>query len=158
MTGRLLLWFSPLVALSLALVACSGGTGTSQEASQQRTTESTPAMPAAAPTPTGPQIIEVKAGERSSNDYYFEPKQIVVQPGVIRVRLVNEGPEREHTFSVKNKTGEDELVRSDRVAVGQTATIEFTIQEEGTYEFVCVLRGHADRGQRGTLVVRRAAQ
>jgi uncharacterized cupredoxin-like copper-binding protein len=69
--------------------------------------------------------------------------------------MTNDGPERPHTFVVKNKSGDGDLFKSDRVPVGEPVTLEFSVMEEGTYEVYCSLPGHADRGQRGTLTVSR---
>ena len=138
--------------LLLAAGAACGGSDDTKES----TTESTPAVTAAAvattaPTPAGPQVIEIKAG-----DYYFEPKDLTARPGSISVKMTNDGPERPHTFVVRNLNKDGDLVKSERVQVGQSATIEFTVSEEGTYEVYCSLQGHADRGQVGSLTVKRA--
>jgi uncharacterized cupredoxin-like copper-binding protein len=54
---------------------------------------------------------------------------------------------------VKNLNGEGELFTSDRFENGQTGNFEFTVSQPGTYQILCVVRGHADRGQTGTLTV-----
>ncbi len=79
-----------------------------------------------------------------------------MRPGAVVVTMTNEGPERPHTFVVKNKSGDGDLAKTERVAQGQMATLEFNVTEEGTYEVYCNLPGHADRGQRGTLTVSRS--
>lgn len=110
--------------------------------------------PTPAPTPpptTAPaqaQSVDVKAGE-----WYFEPAQIAVQAGTVTFNLVNNGPDRPHTFGIRNPSGGSDLVRSGQVPVGRSVTIQTDLQS-GTYEFYCSLPGHADRGQRGTLTVR----
>lgn len=109
------------------------------------------AAPTAAPAPAGPQAINVKAG-----DYFYEPKEFSVRPGAVTVTMSNDGPERPHTFVVRNLNGSGELAKIDRVNVGTTATLEFTLAEEGTYQVLCTLPGHADRGQTATFVVKRA--
>ena len=131
-------------------VPAQSATAATGAQSVERTQAAAPAAAATtAPTPAGPQVIEIKSG-----DYYFEPKDVAVRPGVIAVQFANAGPERPHTFVVKNKDGNGDLFKSDRVAVNQSATLEFTVSEEGTYELYCSLPGHADRGQVGTLTVR----
>ena len=105
-----------------------------------------------APPLAEPQVVAVKAG-----DYYFEPTEYTVRPGTVSVQFTNAGPERPHTFAVKNKSGDGDLFKSERVAVGATQTLEFAVPEEGTYQLYCSLMGHADRGQTGTLTVRRTA-
>jgi plastocyanin len=100
-------------------------------------------------TPAGPQAVEIKMG-----DYFYEPKDVTVRPGTVRVTLPNSGPERPHTYAVKKLDGSADLFRSERVNTGDTQTVEFTVTEPGTYQVYCTLPGHADRGQTGTLVVR----
>lgn len=106
-------------------------------------------QPPAAATPAPVQNIQVRAG-----DYYFEPKEITVRLGQVSFIIANDGPERPHTFAIRNRSGSGDLVRSSRLEVGQSGTVQAEFREAGTYEFYCTLPGHADRGQRGTLTVR----
>lgn len=154
-------------ALTLAAASACGSDDDKDAGGTQNSTQATtaagapPATQAGAATSaatqaagaanTAPQAITVKSG-----DYFYEPKDIRVRPGKIVVTMPNEGPERPHTFTVKNKSGSGDLFKSERVNQGQTATLEFEIMEEGTYELYCNLPGHADRGQRGTLTVARS--
>ncbi len=87
-------------------------------------------------------------------DYYFEPRALAVRAGTITVQITNVGPDRPHTFNVRSPGGGD-IVRSGRIEVNQSGAVTFPIEEPGTYEFYCVLPGHADRGQRGALTVTR---
>jgi uncharacterized cupredoxin-like copper-binding protein len=164
--NRLILAMTAALALAAA-TACGGSdddkdSGSTQNISQATTDAGAPpatqaAVATSAPTQAAavtsaqPQAITVKAG-----DYFYEPKEISVRPGTIVVTMPNEGPERPHTFTVRNKSGSGDLFKSERVNQGQTATLEFEIMEEGTYELYCNLPGHADRGQRGTLTVSRS--
>ena len=153
------------VALIAVLSACGGSddddtasdaTAAPQATSAAATTAATSA-PAAAATPAPTQAAAVPtAFTIRSGDYFYEPKEFRARPGVITVTMTNDGPERPHTFNVKNRSGDGDLAKSERVNVGGTATLEFTIMEEGTYEVYCSLPGHADRGQRGTLTVSRS--
>ncbi|MGD9891724.1 MAG: cupredoxin domain-containing protein [Dehalococcoidia bacterium] len=174
MAKRLIL---PLIAgliLTAGLAAC----GSDDDADTATSTQSTPAVTssagdssaAAAPTtaaaaataapttvaestaaaPAGPQALNIKAGE-----YFYDPQDLRVKPGTVALTMTNDGPERPHTFVVKNKSGDGDLFKSERVPVGGPVTLEFTVMEEGTYEVYCNLPGHADRGQRGTLTVSR---
>ena len=160
MRKGLILGLLASAVLSLAVSACGGSddkTETSSDSPQATTAAATTAAgaPAAAattaPAPAAPQAFTVKAGE-----YYFEPQDFRVRPGAVVVTMTNEGPERPHTFVVKNKSGDGDLAKTERVAQGQMATLEFNVTEEGTYEVYCNLPGHADRGQRGTLTVSRS--
>ena len=151
MNTRVLGRLAAAVVLAVLLAGCGGGDDTNESA---QATAAAPAAPTAvaaataAPTPAGPQVLEVKAG-----DYYFEPKDLTVKPGAVVIKLSNAGPERQHTFHVRNKSGDGDLAKSERLDVGASGTVEFTLTEAGTYEIYCSLRGHADRGQKGTLTV-----
>lgn len=155
MRAGIVLRLIAVATLALMLAGCGGA----DEADEKKETaaENTPAAATAAaavttaPTPAGPQILEIKTG-----DYFYEPKDITVRPGAVAIKLNNEGPERRHTFNIKNKGGDGDLVTSERIEVGQSLTVEFTITEEGTYETYCSLPGHADRGHTGTLTVKRS--
>lgn len=160
------------VALATTLTGCGSADDASDAASSAATTVATTAARAgeaaataaagagsaaatavqsadrATPTASAPQAVEIKMG-----DYFFDPKDVTVRPGTIRVTLPNSGPERPHTFVVKQKDGNGDLFRSERVNTGDTQTVEFTITEPGTYPIYCALPGHADRGQTGTLIV-----
>src|SRR5437867_4329382 len=78
----------------------------------------------------GSQVIDMRAGE-----YFFQPDALVIRPGPVRVQITNAG-ERIHSFSVKDGRGRD-VVTSDRTPPGGSATIDFTLMEEGTYEYYC---------------------
>lgn len=139
-----------VVAAAMLVPLFLAGCGGSDTASSTSTAnEATPASAAAAvATPVPPQVLEIRAG-----DYFFEPKDVSVRTGAVRVTLSNSGPERPHTWVIKTLNGGGDLARTDRIAVGGSGTIEFTVSEPGTYEVYCSLPGHADRGQRGTLTV-----
>jgi len=130
-----------LVALALVaafLVACGSG-GEDNGGSEPQ-----------APVASGGNVsnITVRAG-----DWYFEPNNFRVTTGTVRVTFTSVGPMFPHTFSVKNLNGEGELFTSDRFENGTNGTFEFTVSQPGTYQVICVIRGHVDRGQTGTLTV-----
>ncbi len=163
MGKRLILGLLAGAALSAALTACGGGddntetrdaatpAATSAAATGAGTSAPAAAATSAPATPAAPQAVTIKAG-----DYFFDPKDFRVRPGTVTVTMTNEGPERPHTFVVKNRSGDGDLVKTERTNVNQSTTLEFTLMEEGTYEVYCNLPGHADRGQRGTLTVSRS--
>ena len=112
---------------------------------------STPTAPAA-PTTATVQEITIRGLERGE-EYVFDPQTVNVRPGTVRVNFINDGPERPHSFVVKNKAGDADIINSDRVELGQSKMLEFTVTEQGAYKFVCTIRGHEDRGMTGTLNV-----
>ncbi|MGH2587543.1 MAG: plastocyanin/azurin family copper-binding protein [Dehalococcoidia bacterium] len=170
MRNRLFLGLTAAFALAAFAVACGSDddsdttssegsaaatsvatTGASSAASDPYGAASPAAAATTAPQPAAPQAITVNAG-----DYFYAPTDFQVRPGTVVVTMTNEGPERPHTFTIKNQTGDGDLFKSDRVPVGgEPVTLEFAVTEEGTYELYCNLPGHADRGQRGTLTVSR---
>lgn len=137
---RFLLLIPVALVLAASIVACGGDDD-----------DDTPAATATSGVAVA-QEITIRAGERGE-EYYFDPKQLNLKVGAVKVTFINAGPERGHTFNIKNKTGEGELFNSEQVATGQTATLTFTLAEDGTYQFLCINRGHADRGQQGTITV-----
>lgn len=147
------------LALPLALVACSTNASSpgGSAPSTQGQTSPAPAVTAVAASP-GPQVIEVKTGDKEGG-YFQDPATITVRPGTIRMTLVNQSAERPHNLVLKDKSGKEIAKTSaDRVQPGQQDTFQFTIQDEGTYDLICTLPGHADRGARSTFVVQKAAQ
>lgn len=141
---RLLLLLPLALGLMAATaIACGGG-------------DDEPSSPPAQAQPTTPAVQEITVrGIESGEQYLFDPKTINVRPGTVRVNFVNAGVERPHTFVVKNKAGDGDVVNSDRVELGQSKTLEFTLTEEGTYKLLCTIRGHEDRGMVGTVNVSR---
>ena len=135
-----------LTVLSLFVLGCGG------DDDNGSATNGTAAQPDVPPA-TAMQQVTVKGGERDDNDYYFEAKNITVRPGNVRLTLDNVGPQRPHSIEVKNLSGDGSIAKVDRVEVGQSATLEFTVTQPGTYQLVCNIRGHIDRGMTGTLTV-----
>jgi plastocyanin len=127
------------------LIAC-GGSSKSSSPPDSATT-----APSAASTQ--PQVIEVKAVE-NGNTYAFSPNVLSAKPGPVLVRYTNpDGNARAHTFELKTVDGSADIVKSDEVQPGQTVELTFTMPADGTYAFLCYMRGHADRGQTGSFNV-----
>lgn len=120
---------------------------------------------------TGVQEITVTAF-----DLGFRPDEVAVEAGkTVRLTFVNEGG-MEHDIEVTNLTStgitsvEQPAALSDRAAAlleekteagipyaaadgGETMVIEFLPSEEGQYEMLCLVPGHAQAGMRGTFTV-----
>ena len=135
-----------ITALTLLVLACGGGNdgnGGGGNGSGAEVDE----PPAAAGG--APQNLTMRAG-----DWYFDPNSFSVRAGVpVTVTFQSVGPMFAHTFNIKNLNGEGELFSSDRFENGTTGTLTFTISQPGSYQFICLVRGHAERGQTGTLTV-----
>lgn len=94
------------------------------------------------------QAINVELG-----DWFFEPATWNVRTGSVTFNMRNSSPERRHTMSVRNLSGGGVLAESEELEAGQSGTFTFNVTAPGSYEVFCRIRGHEDRGQKGTLVV-----
>ena len=156
-----------VLVLALLIAGCGGSddqetrdtaapSAPAQTAAEVTTIAAATATSAAAvATPSGPQVIEITAGEEGGS-FYVTPKDVTVRPGAVTIKLTNAGPERRHNIAVRTKSGHGDLAKTATVAAGESATVEFTLTEEGTYETYCSVPGHADRGAKGTLTVQRS--
>jgi uncharacterized cupredoxin-like copper-binding protein len=141
-----------LIALSLGLVAC-GGSDDDDNGGGSPSTASTPQNDGSSGSSGGAaQEVTVTAGERGEQ-YYFTVNNTNLKAGKVKVTLNNAGPERPHTFVVKTLDGNGNIAELDQVEPTKTGTLEFELPAAGSYQFMCELRGHADRGQKGTFTV-----
>lgn len=158
---KLLVLPAALIALSFGLVACGGSDdddddggssspGTSATAQNDGPTSSS--SPASGGSSSGTQEVSVRAGERG-DQYFFEVSNTSLKTGKVKVTLNNAGPERPHTFVVKKLDGSGNLAELKQVDPNTSGTLEFDLTSAGTYQFQCDLRGHADRGQKGSFTV-----
>lgn len=90
----------------------------------------------------GGSVVEVKGWE-----FAFGPREVVVKPGAVTLRLRNTG--RFGHNLVIEELGKGTTV----IAPGETVDLSVTLRE-GTYTIYCAVRGHRDQGMEGTLVVR----
>lgn len=178
MTGRTILRCMMAGALALTLSACSGddndnGTSASPSPAAQATTAATSggstgataaATTAAAATATSAaagttapggtaaaSTLTIRAGEQG-DAFFFEPKDVTARAGRITLNFTNAGPQRRHTYVIRDSAGQ-EVFKSNEVEPNNSQTAEFTIAQAGQYTVLCVLPGHANRGQQGTLTV-----
>ena len=158
---KLLVLPAALLVLGLGILGCSssddddGGGGTSSEPTRSATAQND--GPVSSSTAQGGgstatvQAVSVRASE-NGNAYSFEVSNSNLKTGKVKVTLTNAGPERPHTFVVKKSDGTN-LAEISETQPGGTGTVEFDLTAAGTYQFQCDLRGHADRGQRGSFTV-----
>lgn len=151
--------------LAAVAVACGGGGSKSSSSSAPSgkgpdvaATQPAASAPASAGTSapassaaSGVQKVALKAGE-DGEKYFFSQSQVNVKAGQVEVDLTNDGPNRPHNFVVKKLDGSD-LASMDRLNPGQSNSVTFTLSAPGTYQFICSLPGHADRGAKGMFVV-----
>lgn len=128
---RLLAGFGASIALVLALSAC----GSDSEAS---TTQGLMAMD------SGP-VQEVRL---AMGDFFYEPKEITLEPGNVRFLLTNVG-NTAHRFAI---TGEGVKVSTRNVGAGREGVMEIALRP-GTYKMGCTLGDHEARGSVGQIIV-----
>jgi plastocyanin len=88
------------------------------------------------------RIVAVEAGS-----YYFEPNEINVKVGdTVRIEMTS--VDMMHDLVI-----DDLGVRMPITQMGQTASIEFTAEEAGEYQFYCSVADHRQRGQIGKFIV-----
>lgn len=137
-------------ALPTATTAAPAAPPTSAPALAAQPTATTAPAASAPPPSAAVQEVTVRAGESGQN-YYFQVSTTSLTTGKVKVTMTNAGPERPHTFVVRS--GNTKVAEISETQPGQTRSVEFELTSAGTYQFVCDLRGHADRGQSGAFTV-----
>lgn len=88
------------------------------------------------------QIISVEGG-----NFYFKPNEIRVKVGEpVVINFTNNGGA--HDFVIKELGVQSKLTQS-----GETAQVQFTPNQTGTFEFYCSVGNHRAMGMKGTLIV-----
>jgi uncharacterized cupredoxin-like copper-binding protein len=141
-----------ITVISLGLVAFGRASNDNDSSTTADLPTAENGNPAASISADGVQEISVTSGERG-DQYYFDVSSTHLKTGKVRVTLSNSGPERQHTFVVKKQDGSGNLAEIKQTDPRKTGTVEFELTSAGTYQFQCDLRGHADRGQKGTFTV-----
>jgi plastocyanin len=154
---KLLILPAALLVLAFGLVGCSSSDDDDDNSpASAGTARSDGPTSGTTPSSSGSgsgsvQDVAVRAGERGEQ-YFFEVSNTNLKAGKVKVTLTNAGPERNHTFVVKKLDNSGNLAEIDEVQPNLTGTAEFDLTA-GTYQFQCDLRGHADRGQKGSFTV-----
>ena len=87
-------------------------------------------------------VVSVEGGM-----FYFKPNEIRVKKGET-VKVAFNNSEGMHDFVI------DELnVRTPIIKAGESAEVEFTVDEVGEFEFYCSVGNHRQQGMTGTLIV-----
>jgi plastocyanin len=90
---------------------------------------------------------------QTQDDYIFTPDHFTVEPGTVRLTVVNVAKETTHNFAFTPDTGPAAIESSiSLLAPGQEDTIEFDVAAPGDYPFECSF--HVQLGQVGTMTVR----
>lgn len=99
--------------------------------------------------PDGVQEITVQ----TQDDYVFVPDSFTVDPGRVRLTVINVAEEMTHNLEFTEEQAPAPIGAGiDLVAPGQEITIDFEVAEPGTYPFACTF--HLQLGQVGTMTVR----
>lgn len=90
---------------------------------------------------------EVKTFNLEAGMFYYSLKEITVNKGD-KVKIVLNNVEGLHDWVI------DEFsARTPQIKAGETATIEFTADKTGTFEYYCSVGNHRQQGMVGKLIV-----
>jgi uncharacterized cupredoxin-like copper-binding protein len=93
------------------------------------------------------QTVKVTMGENGT--VTFNPKDLKVSAGDIKVELVNSDPSQPHSFTIPALN-----VKSKQVAAGKTDSVTIKGAKAGQeYEIICDTPGHKEGGMVGKLIV-----
>jgi plastocyanin len=99
--------------------------------------------------PDGVQEITLQ----TQDDYVFTPDHFTVDPGTVRLTVVNVAKQMTHNFVFTPDAGPEPIASSiPLLAPGQEKTIEFAVAVPGDHPFECSF--HVQLGQVGTMTVR----
>lgn len=133
-----------LLVLPAVLAGCGGGSDS----------------PAASPS-VGPGVGTVTTAAdgvqeitlQTQDDYEFIPDSFTVDPGTVRLTVVNVAEDLTHNFRFTPDEGPATIGEEiPLLTAGQEMTIEFEVTEPGDYPFECSF--HIQLDQLGTMTVR----
>ena len=136
---------APVVAaLSLAALLA----GCSSEPAAPPRTEARPGVGEVTTDAQGVQEITLQV----QDDYVFTPDAFTVQPGQVRLTLINVGDQLVHNLRFTPDSGPAPIEEQiDILPAGEEETIEFEVPDPGAYPFECSF--HVQLGQTGTMTV-----
>jgi plastocyanin len=131
------------------LLAVSALTGCSEEPSTSAGPSSTvPGVGQVTEAADGVQEITLQ----TQDDYVFTPASFTVEPGRVRLTVVNVAREMTHNLRFTPGEGPEPITAEiSLLAPGQEITIEFEVREPGDHQFVCTF--HTQLNQVGTMTV-----
>jgi plastocyanin len=98
--------------------------------------------------PDGVQEITLQ----TQDDYVFTPDHFTVDPGAVRLTVVNVAKQMTHNFTFRDGSPTPIDASISLLAPGDERTIDFDVEEPGRYGFECAF--HVQLGQVGTMTVR----
>ncbi|MCR4305767.1 MAG: cupredoxin domain-containing protein [Candidatus Daviesbacteria bacterium] len=135
-----------LIAIVVIIILLGLGYFLSQSGNRQQVTQPAPVnSPEQATSPATPAA---KTFDVTGTPFQFEPNEIKVKKGdTVRINFKNmEGTLHDLTIADLN-------VRTKQIPAGQTDSIEFVADTAGTFDFICSVPTHADRGMVGKFIV-----
>jgi plastocyanin len=115
----------------------------------------------AAPATTAEGVGEVTTADdgvqeitlQTQDDYVFTPARFTVDPGPVRLTVVNVAEQMTHNLKFTTGEGPEEIAEGISIlAPGEEKTIEFEVSAPGDHPFECSF--HTQLGQVGTMTVR----
>ena len=132
-------------AVLVLLTGCGGGEEPGSDASPSTAT----GVGEVTTGPDGVQEITVQ----TQDDYVFVPDRFTVDPGEVRLTVVNVAKEMTHNLEFAEDGAPEEISEGiSLLAPGEEKTIEFTVAQPGDHRFECTF--HIQLGQVGTMTVR----
>jgi plastocyanin len=136
-----------LLVLPIVLAGCGGSSNGSTV--PQASATAGPGVGTVTTAADGVQEITLQ----TQDDYVFTPDTFTVDPGTVRLTVVNVAEDLTHNFRFTPDEGpapiESEI---PLLTAGQEVTIEFEVAEPGDYPFECSF--HIQLDQVGTMTVR----
>ena len=134
-----------LLVLPAVLAGCGGNTS----ASPQAPATAGPGVGTVTTAADGVQEITLQ----TQDDYVFTPDTFTVEPGAVRLTVVNVAKDLTHNFRFTPGEGPAPIGSEiPLLTAGQEVTIEFQVTEPGDYPFECSF--HIQLDQVGTMTVR----
>ena len=134
-----------LVLATGVLVGCGGADAGSEPASPS----GGKALGVVTTAPDGVQEVILQ----TQDDYVFTPDRFTVAPGKVRLTVVNAAEQFTHNFRFTPDQGPAPIEPGiPLLAPGESETVEFTVEQPGTYPFECSF--HIQLDQVGAMTVR----
>jgi plastocyanin len=90
---------------------------------------------------------------QTQDDYVFTPDRFTVDPGRVRLTVVNVAEQMTHNLEFSEGEGPEEIAEGIPIlAPGDEKTVEFEVTVPGDHRFECTF--HLQLGQVGTMTVR----
>ena len=136
----------------LVLPAGLAGCGEDQAGGSAASTAAATAGPGVGTVTTAADGVQ-EITLQTQDDYVFTPDRFTVDPGTVRLTVVNVAKDLTHNFRFTPDEGPAEIGSEiPLLTAGQEVTIEFEVAEPGDYPFECSF--HIQLDQVGTMTVR----